>query len=152
LVEAEWDGAPEIYGSDVAWVLIATDGTSQAGGTMDEPGRWTDDFELWVDNETSSAQGRPSFAERLAHFADDTSDVLVPGADGVEIVRQVQDPEVGPGWEPGAREAAAEVRWAGTTWFVQASDPRDGGAWFIPYEGSRYEDFDAFLDELAGRG
>jgi hypothetical protein len=144
-VEAEYD-------DDVEWVLLSTDGTSQGVGTMDDPGRWTDDFELWVDNETSSAQGRPSFAERLAHFADDTSDVLVPGADGVEIVRQVQDPEVDSGWEPGTREAAAEVRWAGTTWFVQASDPRDGGAWYIPYEGSRYQDFDAFLDELAGRG
>lgn len=151
-VEAEYPGANEVLGGDLVWVFVETDGTSPGGGWMDEPGRWTDDFELWVDDATSPQQGRPSFAERLAHFADDTSDVLVPGADGVEIVRQVQDPEVDPGWEPGVREAAAEVRWAGTTWFVQASDPRDGGAWYIPYEGSRYEDFDAFLDELAGRG
>lgn len=151
-VEAEYAGAPEIFGGDVVWVLLATDGKSQGGGTMDEPGGWTDDFELWVDNETAFEQGRPSFAERLAQFDDGTSDVLVPGADGVEIVRQVQDPEVGPKWEPGTREAAAEVRWAGTTWFVQASDPRDGGAWYIRYDASRYDDFDAFLDELAGRG
>ena len=100
-VEAEYDGGPDGFLSGVVWVFVATDGTSMAGGSMDEPGRWTDDFELWVDNETSLEQGRPSFAERLAHFADDRSDVLVPGADGVEIVRQVQDPEVDPGWEPG---------------------------------------------------
>ena len=151
-VEAAYPGAPEEFSSDVVWVLLSTDGTGRGGGSMDEPGRWTDDFELWVDDVTSYLQDRPSFVERLAHFADDTSDVLVPGADGVEIVRQVQDPEVGAGWEPGTREAAAEVRWAGTTWFVQASDPREGGAWYVPYDGSDYEDFDAFLDELAGRG
>ncbi|RYB94111.1 hypothetical protein EUA93_06990 [Nocardioides oleivorans] len=149
-VEAEYDGAPTSFLSGVVWVLLSTDGTGRGGGSMDEPGRWTDDFELWVDDQTSLEQGRPSFVERLAHFADGTSDVLVPGADGVEIVRQVQDPEVDPMWEPGTREAAAEVRWAGTTWFVQASDPRDGGAWYIPYDGSRYRDFDDFLDELAG--
>ncbi len=28
---------------------------------------------------------------------------------------------------PAPAQAAAEVRWAGTTWYVQASDPRDGG-------------------------
>lgn len=151
-VEAEYAGAPEDFSSDVAWVFLSTDGTGRGSGSFDEPGRWTDDFELWVDDATAPQEGRPSFVERLAHFADDSSDVLVPGAPGVEIVRQVQDPEVGPMWEPGTREAAAEVRWAGTTWFVQASDPRDGGAWYIPYEGAGYDDFDAFLDELAGRG
>lgn len=150
-VEATYAGAPDSMPSDSVWVILSTDGTGHGGGEMDEPGRWTDDFELWVDDATSLEQGRPSFVERLAQFADDRSDVLVPGADGVEIVRQVQDPEVDPVWEPGTREAAAEVRWAGTTWFVQASDPRDGGAWYIPYDGADYEDFDAFLDELAHR-
>ena len=70
-VEAVWD-PPEDVRSDVAWVLIYTDGTSGAVGEMDEPGRWTRDFEIWVDDVTAQVQGRPSFDERLVQVADDT--------------------------------------------------------------------------------
>ena len=143
-VEAEYPGAPEDMSSDVVWVIVSTDGTGAGVGTMDEPGRWTDDFELWVDNETARVQGRPSFAERLVRFAD-ASGELVPASEGVRIVQQEVDPDLGPGAVAATRAAAAEVTWAGRSWFVLAVDPRAGDAWFEAHEGRSLPDLDAFL-------
>ena len=95
-VEAEYAGAPDDMKTDVVWVIISTDGSGRGTGTMDEPGRWTDDFELWVDDVTAHAQGRPSFAERLVEFAGPGSSELVPATDGVQVVHQQPDPERGP--------------------------------------------------------
>ena len=147
-VEAEYPGAPEEMASNVVWVVIATDGTGPGTGTMDEPGRWTDDFELWVDDVTAHEQGRPSFAERLVEFAGPGSSELIPGSEGVTIVHLEQDPELGPGTVAAARSAAAEVRWAGKSWYVLALDPRRGAAWYDPHEGSSQPDFAAFLAML----
>lgn len=147
-VEAEYPGAPDDRASDVVWVIVSTDGTGPGVGTMDEPGRWTDDFELWVDDVTAHAQGRPSFAERLVRFAAPGSDELVPASDGVEILQQEPDPELGPDRVTHDHAAAAEVSWAGKTWYVLAVDPRSGAPWFEPHDGSSQPDFAAFLASL----
>ncbi len=149
-VEAEYAGAPDDMATDVVWVIISTDGTGPGMGTMDEPGRWTDDFELWVDDATAHLQGRPSFAERLVRFADPASDELVVASPGVRILHQEPAPELDPGYEPGVHSAAAEVRWRGQTWFVLALDPRDGAAWYTADQAPQHAGFAAFLDALRG--
>ena len=148
-VEAQYPGAPEEMADDVVWVIIATDGTGRGGGTMDEPGRWTDDFELWVDNETSQEQGRPSFAERLARFADHHSSEMVAGARGVRLVQQAA-PELGHSWGERRRWRAAEVSYGGERWYVVGVDPVEGAPWYESYPGDSFPDFDAFLTHLAG--
>ena len=147
-VEAEYAGAPDDKTSDVVWVIISTDGTGPGTGTMDEPGRWTDDFELWVDDVTAQDQGRPSFAERLVKFASPDSTELVPASNGVQIVHQESDPELGPNPVGGQHAAAAEVTWEGKTWYVRAVDPRRGDAWSDAHAGSTQPDFAAFLTWL----
>ena len=147
-VEAEYAGAPDDMASDVVWVIIRTDGAGPGMGTMDEPGRWTDDFELWVDDATSQLQGRPSFAERLVTFAGPESSDLVPASAGVEIVHQQTDPELGPDSVAATRSAAAEVTWAGESWYVLAVDPRRGAPWFESDQGSLQPDFAAFLTKV----
>ncbi len=127
------------------WVILSTDGTRPSGGAMDRPGRWTDDFELWVDDMTAEEQGRPNFAERLVQFAPDGSSSLVPGTEGVEILHQVSDPEFRPGWPPTTRAAAAEVRWGGMTWFVEASNYPQDPPWFQALAGASQPDFASFL-------
>ena len=147
-VEAEFATAPDksnVTASDVVWVIISTDGTGPGTGTMDEPGRWTDDFELWVDDVTAHDQGRPSFAERLVRFTSPDSSELVPATDGVQIVHQEPDPELGPNSVGGQHAAAAEVTWEGQTWYVRAVDPRSGDAWSDAHAGSTQPDFAAFL-------
>lgn len=148
-VEAQYPGAPEEMADDLVWVIITTDGTGRGGGTMDEPGRWTDDFELWVDDATAHQQGRPSFAERLASFADDRSSKMVAGARGVRLVQQA-DPELGNSWDEYTRGRAAEVNYGGERWYVLGVDPVEGAPWYEPYPGDSFPDFDAFLTELAG--
>jgi len=148
-VEAQYPGAPEEMADDVVWVIIATDGTGRGGGTMDEPGRWTDDFELWVDNETAHQQDRPSFAERLARFADHHSSEMVAGARGVRLVQQAA-PELGHSWVERRRERAAEVSYGGERWYVVGVDPVEGAPWYESYPGDSFPDFDAFLTHLAG--
>ena len=132
-VEAAFDN-PGMRGH-VVWVIVG-DGADE----MDQPGRWTDDFELWVDDVTAELQGRPSFAERLVHVGDDGSAALVLAA-GVELVDQV---------EVTAVLAAADVRWAGKTWYVIAQRPRAGDPWSEAYDptGSRpgSKSFTAFVD------
>ena len=140
-VEADFDmsdrdkRSPDEFSSGVVWVLVfayasdASDGG--AAGEMDDPGRWTNDFELWVDNVTSQWQDRPSFAERLVHFTNDDNLTLTPGQ-GVTIVRQ--QPAQLPGGEEQVGSSAAEVRWAGKTWFVEAHRQRSGDIWFDVYE------------------
>jgi hypothetical protein len=147
-VEAEYAGASDDLTSDVVWVIISTDGTGPGIGTMDEPGRWTDDFELWVDDATAHVQGRPSFAERLVTFANPGSSELVPASEGVQILHQELDPDRGPGAVAADHSAAAEVRWAGRTWYVLAVDPRSGAPWSDAHDGSSQTDFAAFLTWL----
>ena len=144
-VEAEYDGAPDDMGTDVVWVIISTDGTGPGVGTMDEPGRWTDDFELWVDDVTAHLQGRPSFAERLVRLAGPESSELVPASPGVEILQQQPDPELGPESVSGKHSAAAEVTWAGERWYVLAVDPRSGDGWSDAHDTSSQHDFASFL-------
>lgn len=125
----------------VVWVILSTDGTG-AGGTMDDPGRWTDDFELWVDDATAHEQGRPSFAERLVRF---DGDDLVPASPGVEVVRQTYD--TGYPASFASRAAAATVTYDGTTWYVMAADPRGEGEgpWYAAADGGTAPDLAAFV-------
>lgn len=148
-VEARWDSAPEELGDGFVWVIIATEGTSPGTGTMDEPGRWTDDFELWVDDATAHEQGRPSFAERLLMFTDDTTDTIGVGAEGVELLHQQRDPDLGNAWVEHTRAAAAEVEWMGVRWYVMAVDPTDGAPWYQVWPADTATDFDAFLARIA---
>ena len=136
------------FGDRVVWVLLYTDGRSDAVGTMDDPGRWTTDFELWVDNETASLQDRPSFGARLVRFRAGT-DTLVAATPGVTVVRQVRDVALSAASEQHPRSVAAEVEWRGTTWFVLAQGPRHGQPWYDAYEPAvSAPDLDGFLTWL----
>jgi hypothetical protein len=117
-VEADFEG-------ETKWVLLP--------GLMDEPGRWTDDFELWVDDTSSQFEGRLSVAERLVHFVAPDSDQLAAG-DGVELVRQITGVDVSSIYPQVPRSSAAEVRWRGKTWFVLAQGPAHNPTWFEAYE------------------
>ncbi len=117
-------GVEARYKGETTWVLLPA--------TMDTPGRWTNDFELWVENESSQFEDRPSFAERLVHFAGPDSERLAAGDQG-ELVRQLDGVDL-PRWPENARSSVAEVRSGGTTWFVQAMDPLDGAPWYQAYE------------------
>ena len=97
-VEARYEG-------ETNWVLFP--------GTMEPPGLWTNDFDLWVDNQASQFENRPSVAERLVHFAGPDSERLASG-DGVELVRQLNDVALPPStFEQHPRSSVAEVRWGG---------------------------------------
>lgn len=123
-------GPPESYGVEASfegetrWILLPA--------TMDDPGRWTNDFDLWVDNEASQFEDRPSFAERLVHFVGPDSEVLA-GGNGVELVRQLNGVDL-PNWQKHPRNSVAEVRSGGTTWFVLAMGPRHNAPFYMAYE------------------
>ncbi|RYC11134.1 hypothetical protein [Nocardioides zhouii] len=144
-VEATCACAPEQMTDGIVWVWLSADGS----GVMDIPGRWTDDFELWVDDATASQQGRPSFAERLVQFADDTTSEVRSGSPDVRIVRSELDPELGPDWVQHRRAAAVEVVSGGQTWYAVAVDPGDGGPWSQAYRADVAPDFEGFLDLIA---
>ena len=150
-VEADYPDAPYHSAGDIVWVVISTDGSGPGWGTMDDPGRWTDDFELWVDNETSADQGRPSFSDRLLRFADDSTSAVVPGARGVRIVTEQRDPDLGPDFVPHRRATVAEVSTGGERWWVVAVDPGDGGPWTMAFQGDRADDLDGFVQLLRGQ-
>ena len=150
-VEATFEVDDSTLG-DVVWVLVYSDSNGVSSGEMDEPGRWTDDFELWVDDVTSGPQARPDFASRLVEFADDDSDVLVP-REGVQVVRQLDGVELGPTWEKHPRSSVAEIRWAGKTWFVLAQGPRHGSPFFDAYDPQlSAPDLEGFVTWLRGDG
>jgi hypothetical protein len=131
------DGA--LGGPDaLVWSYVAVDG----GGTLDEPGRWTVDFDVWAEDQAARTRGEPGFAERLATFADDRSAELVAGP-GVEIVAQRP---ADAGYDAAyVRQSAAEVRLDGRTWFVLASGQRVGGAFYEAWDGES-----AGVSDLAG--
>ena len=129
-VEARYEG-------ETRWVLLP--------GLMEPPGLWTDDFELWVDQATSFQQHRPSIGERLVHFADPGHHELVP-REGVELVRQEGDIDLGPHTVNDPRNRVAEVRWAGQTWFVFARFDGDGRIFYQAYDpAASTPDLDSFL-------
>lgn len=139
-------GPPESYGvearfeGETKWILLPA--------TMDDPGRWTDDFDIWVDNEASQFEDQPSFAEGLVHFVGPESDRLATG-NGVELVRQLNGVDL-PNWQGHPRTSVAEVRSEGETWFVLAMGPRHGGPWYQAYERAivAADDLDGFVTWL----
>ncbi len=145
-VEAVCTCAPEEMPDDVVWVWISSDG----GGTMEAPGWTTDDFELWVDAATAYAQGRPSLAERFAHFAGKESGRMVAGAPGVVLLHQKADADLGSGSVTHTRAGAAEVEYAGQTFYVVGVDPEEGAPWYQYWPGDAQPDFASFLTMLRG--
>jgi len=134
-VEARYEGA-------TTWVTVPMP------GIMDDPGRWTNDFELWVDNEARAAQGRPTITERLVHFVGPDSDELAAN-DGAELVRQISGVELPSTYEQHPRTSVAEVRWGGRTWFVVAHGPRNDAPFYEPYERAvSAPDLDSFVEWL----
>ena len=134
-------------GGEPVWSFVyQEDGETGALGTVDEPGRWTTDFGVWAEDGAASVMGRPRFAERLATFADDRSDELVPVA-GVEIVEQRADVDLGD--RPlRARQSVAEVRLDDQTWFLLAVGKQTGRAeYYEAYDeaSSGATDLDGFL-------
>jgi hypothetical protein len=145
-LELRWQGPDEALGKDgLVWSFIYQQDDGSTGGELDTPERWTADFALWADNLVASTLDRPKFAERLVQFADDRSDLLVPGA-GVEIVRQVSHAGTGDRQQY-ARETAAEVRVGGQTWFVFGTGRQVGHAFYEAYDepSSGASDLDGFL-------
>ncbi|CUR62274.1 hypothetical protein NOCA170220 [metagenome] len=145
-VEAVCTCAPEDMPDDVVWVWMSAGGS----GYMDVPGWTTDDFELWVDAATALQQGRPSLGERLARFAEPGSGRMVAGATGVTLVDQVADPDLGSGREKHTRAGAAEVEYAGQTFYVVGVDPEEGAPWYRSWPGDAHPDFASFLTMLRG--
>lgn len=145
-VEARCTCAPEEMTDDVVWVWVSSDG----GGLMDVPGWTTDDFELWADAVTAYEQDRPSLAERFAHFAGDETGRMVAGAPGVTLVKQAADPDLGSGRVTHTRAGAAEVEYAGRTFYVVGVDPEEGAPWFQYWTGDTQPDFASFLTMLKG--
>lgn len=145
-VEARCSCAPEEMTDDVVWVWLSSDGR----GYMDIPGRVTDDFELWVDGATASQQGRPPLAERFAHFADRESGRMVAGAPGVTLVQQEPEVDLGSGRVEHTRAGAAEVEYAGQTFYVVGVDPEEGAPWYRYWSGDSQADFASFLTMLRG--
>ena len=131
---------------DVVGVWLSSDG----GGLMDVPGWTTDDFELWVDAATAHEQGRPSLAERFAHFARPGSGRMVAGAPEVTLIDQVADPDLGSGRVTHTRAGAAEVEYAGQTFYVVGVDPEEGAPWYQFWPGDTQPDFASFLTMLRG--
>jgi hypothetical protein len=144
------DEVPESYGvearyeGEIKWILLPA--------TMDDPGRWTNDFDLWVDNEASQFEDRPSVAERLVHFMGPDSETLAAG-DGVELVRQIAGVDVSAIYPDVPRSSVAEVRWRGRTWFVLAQGPAHHPSWFEAYDQAivSAEDLEGFLAWLGNR-
>jgi hypothetical protein len=145
-VEAKCACAPEDMTDDVVWVWLSEGGS----GHMDVPGWSTDDFELWVDAATASHQGRPSVAERFAHFADGDTGRMVAGAPGVTLVQQEAEPDLGSGRVEHTRAGAAEVVYAGQTFYVVGVDPEEGAPRYQYWPGDSQADFASFLSMLRG--
>lgn len=95
------------------WILV--DGGGGSYERADESDFPT--FEMWLDNEVAFQSGKERLA--LVRFGD--GDKLV-AREGVTIVRQSADPDVGAGLlaNQDAPSAVAEVRYQGRTWFVIA--------------------------------
>lgn len=144
-VEAHCTCAPEEMEDDVVWVWI-----SPTDGLMDVPAWTNGDFELWVDGVTAYAQGRPTIAERFAHFADKDSGRMVAGAPGVTLVQQEAEADLGSGRVTHTRAGAAEVEYAGKTFYVVGVDPEEGAPWFQWWPGDTEPDFASFLTMLRG--
>ncbi|MBL0746562.1 hypothetical protein [Nocardioides baculatus] len=145
-VEALCTCAPEDMADDVVWVWISSAGD----GEMDTPGGRTDDFELWVDSVTAYPQGRPSVSERFARFAGDRTSRMVAGAPGVRLLHQKADVDLGSGRVTHTRSGAAEVEYAGETFYVVGVDPEEGGEWYQYWPGDSQPDFASFLTMLKG--
>ncbi|WP_249217280.1 hypothetical protein [Nocardioides palaemonis] len=156
-VEVECSCLPEDMTDGIGWVLTSSDGRGAGPGSMWVPG-WsespvaatTDDFELWVDEETARDQGRPPLAERFAHFADGTTGRMVAGAPGVTVIHQEPDAYLGSGRVTHTRAGAAEVSYAGQTFWVVGVDPEQGPPYYRWWPAERVPDFDAFLTMLRG--
>ena len=141
-VEAEFEGGR-------AWSFVYQEvGVPGSLGQMDDPGRWTVDFALWAEDQAAGVEGEPSFAERLASFADERSPELVPGP-GASIVRQVEDVPL-PGRPLRARQVAAQLLVDGQTWFVLAVGKRDVVDYYEAYDAASAgaDDLDGFVDFL----
>ncbi|MCF6378383.1 hypothetical protein L2K70_12280 [Nocardioides KLBMP 9356] len=145
-VEATCTCAPEDMEDDVVWVWTSPDD----GGFMDAPGWTTDDFELWVDTATAAAQDRPSLAERFAHFADTVTGRMVAGAPGVTVVHREAEVDLGSGRVTHTRAGAAEVEYAGRTFYVVGVDPEEGAPWYQYWPADVEPDFASFLTMLRG--
>jgi hypothetical protein len=138
--EAEMDG-------EVEWSFVyrTSDGVF---GQMDDPGRWTNDFDVWIADQTADLEHRPSLAERLVQFADDDSERLVAGP-GAVVVDQNPD-VVLPNWQRHPRIAVAQVTFEGRTWFVLAMGPAHDKPFYSAFEGSVVQaaTLEGFLDWL----
>lgn len=137
-VEARYEG-------ETKWVLLPY--------TMDDPGRWTNDFDLWVDDVTSHYEKRPSVARRLIHFAGPETEALAAG-DGAELVRQLTDITLPSTYEQHPRASVGQVRWHGRTWFVLAIGPAHEGPFYDAYDSevvgaADLEGFLAWLEDRA---
>ncbi len=143
-VEAEMDG-------EVDWSFVYRD-ESGVFGEMGHPGEWTNDFEVWIADVTSTLEHRQSLAERLVQFAGADSERLVAGP-GAVVVDQNPD-VVLPNWQKHPRIAIAQVTFEGRTWFVLAMGPAHDKPFYSAYEGSvvQASTLDGFLDFLLGAG
>jgi hypothetical protein len=143
-VEAETDG-------EVDWSFVYRIGDNVLG-EMDDPGRWTNDFDVWIADQTSTLEHRPSLAERLVQFAGDDSERLVAGP-GAVVVDQNPD-VVLPNWQRHPRIAVAQVTFEGRTWFVLAMGPAHDKPFYSAYEGAvvQASTLDGFVDFLLDAG
>ena len=75
---------------------------------------------------------------------------MVAGAPGVTLVQQEPDADLGSGRVEHTRAGAAEVEYAGETFYVVGVDPEEGAAWYQYWPGDSQPDFASFLTMLRG--
>ena len=140
-VEAEMDG-------EVDWSFVYRDADG-VFGEMDDPGRWTNDFDIWIADVTSNLEHRPSFAEQLVRFAPEEGSEQLVARPGVVLVDQTDD-VVLPNFEKHPGSAVAEVTFEGRTWFVLAMAPAHDKPFYSAYEEDvvQASTLDGFLDFL----
>lgn len=112
----------------LVWMLLID------GGAHFEPEPAKSDypnFEMWLDFSVALQTGQETLA--LVRF--DAEHKLV-ARDGVTLVRQIANPQVGPDLaSPGVPTAVAEVRYHGRTWFVMARQLPGEKAEYFPTVG-----------------
>ena len=148
VTESEFEG-------DVWWSFVYRTSpavSDRPAGEMEPADEWTTDFDLWRDYITAKMQGRTRFSDRLVRFADSTTERLV-ARPGAQILDQIDDVDLSPGFQNHPRTSVAEVSYGGKTWFVIGSGPRSGSPWYTPYQAevTSASDIDGFLDYLNDR-
>lgn len=113
-------------GGDETWWLLES-GPRSSSASSEAARQSFPDLAMWVDDQVAMQRGEPTLA--LVRFGPDGT--LVPDQDGVEILEQRPDVDLGPSFAgPDDPTAVAAVQWRGERWYVLARHLQGSGpAW-----------------------